>query len=133
LKSRYTYDISSLASGQVEIEIPYPAVFWACSSKEETLESPFDRLHVGYDDLFPRDTVFWHVDPQPEGGSRLMNTVTVPVLNDEGVGSIRSGTAIAVAMGFAWVLWKLVSVMLKSDRELAGTTKDTTQKKSHQK
>ncbi|RGP69936.1 pbn1 [Fusarium longipes] len=72
------------ASGQAEIEIPFPAVFWACSSGEETLESPFDRLHMGYDVLFPRDTVFWHVNPNPEGGSRLMNTVTVPVLNDEG-------------------------------------------------
>ncbi|KAH7182796.1 protein PBN1 [Fusarium flagelliforme] len=118
------------ASGQAEIEVPYPAVFWACSSTEETLESPFDRLHVGYDDLFPRNTVFWHIDPQPEGGSRLMNRVTVPVLKDEGVGSIRSGTAIVVALGFGWILWKLVSVMLKSDKALAGPKTETPQKKS---
>jgi hypothetical protein len=120
------------SSGQVEIEIPYPAVFWACSSDEGTLESPFDRLHVGYDDLFSRDTVFWHANPQPEGSSRLMNRVIVPVLDDEGVGPIRSGTAIAVAIGFAWVMWKLVSVMLKSDRAPAGVTK-TSQKKPHSK
>ncbi|KAJ4264828.1 protease B nonderepressible form [Fusarium torreyae] len=118
------------ASGQTEIEVPYPAVFWACSAGEETLENPFDRLNVGYDNLFPRDTVFWHINPQPEGGSRLVNRVTVPVLKDEGVDSIRSGTAIAVAIGFVWILWKLVSVMLKKEKTPARIQKETTQKKT---
>ncbi|KAF5622415.1 uncharacterized protein FTJAE_10903 [Fusarium tjaetaba] len=97
---------------QAEADIPYPAVFWACSSGEETLENPFDRLHIGYDNLFPRDTAFWHVTPQPEGGSRLMHRVNVPVLKLEGIDTIRTGTAIAVSLGFAWVMWKLVGVML---------------------
>ncbi|KAF4336727.1 PBN1-like protein [Fusarium beomiforme] len=117
------------ATGQAEIEIPYPAVFWACSSGEETLENPFDRLHVGYDDLFPRDTTFWHINPQPEGGSRLMNRVSVPVLKQEGKDTIRSGTAIAVSLGFAWVLWKLLGVMLKTQKPAASPDK-TAQKKS---
>jgi hypothetical protein len=116
-------------SGQVETEIPYPAVFWACASGEETLENPFDRLHIGYDNLFPRDTAFWHVTPQPEGGSRLTNRVTVPVFKLEGIDTIRSGTAIAVSLGFAWVLWKLVSIMLKSGKPVL---KKTTQKKPKQ-
>lgn len=116
------------ASGQAEIEIPYPTVFWACQVQDETLESPFDRLHVGYDDLFDRHTVFWHVSPQPEGGSRLMNRVAVPVLKEEGMDSIRSGTAIAVTLGFAWVLWKLVSVMLNSDKTPDKIEEETTPK-----
>ncbi|RBQ66897.1 hypothetical protein FVER14953_07052 [Fusarium verticillioides] len=107
---------------QAEADIPYPAVFWACSSGEETLESPFDRLHIGYDNLFPRDTAFWHVTPQPEGESRLMHRVTVPVLKLEGIDTIRTGTAIAVSLGFAWVLWKLVGVMLKSEKPVLKKT-----------
>ncbi|VZH96890.1 unnamed protein product [Fusarium fujikuroi] len=107
---------------QAEADVPYPAVFWACSSGEETLENPFDRLHIGYDNLFPRDTAFWHVNPQPEGGSRLMHRVTVPVLKLEGIDTIRSGTAIAVLLGFAWVLWKLVGVMLKSEEPVLKKT-----------
>jgi hypothetical protein len=114
---------------QAEVDVPYPAVFWACSSGEETLENPFDRLHIGYDNLFPRDTAFWHVTPQPEGGSRLMNLVTVPVLELEGIDTIRSGTAIAVLLGFAWVLWKLVGVMLKSEEPVL---KKTAPKRSKQ-
>jgi hypothetical protein len=45
-----------------------------------------------------------------------MNRVTVPVLKLEGIDTIRSGTAIAVSLGFAWVLWKLVGVMLKFEK-----------------
>lgn len=116
-------------TGQAEAEVPYPAVFWACSSGEETLENPFDRLHIGYDNLFLRDTAFWHVTPQPEGGSRLMNRVTVPVLKLEGIDTIRSGTAIAVSLGFAWVLWKLVGVMLKFEKPVL---KKTAPKRSKQ-
>ncbi|KAJ3524901.1 hypothetical protein NM208_g11867 [Fusarium decemcellulare] len=102
------------ASGEVDIEIPYPAVFWACSSGGEPLENPFDRLHVGYDKLFAQNTIFWHVAPQPESGSRLMSLVTVPVLKEEGAQWISSGTTAAVALGFAWVLWKLFSVVMQS-------------------
>ncbi|KAF9773198.1 protease B nonderepressible form [Fusarium sp. DS 682] len=112
-------------TGQAETEIPYPAVFWACSSSEETLENPFDRLHIGYDDLFTQDTTFWHVNPQPEGGSRLLNRVSVPVLKHEGIDTIRSGTAIAVSLGFAWVLWKLIGVMLKYQKPAISPGKTT--------
>ncbi|KAF4977225.1 hypothetical protein FZEAL_6222 [Fusarium zealandicum] len=104
------------ASGEVQIEVPYPAVFWACSSGSESLGSPFDRLDVGYDQLFPHDTVFWHVTPRPESGNRLMSRVTVPVLKEEGASWISSGTTAAVALGFAWVLWKLVRVMMQSNK-----------------
>ncbi|KAF4435156.1 Protein PBN1 [Fusarium austroafricanum] len=122
--------LKPLASGQAEIEIPYPAVFWACSSGEETLENPFDRANVGYDNLFPRDTAFWHVNPQAESDSRLMNRVTVPVLKNEGVDTIRSGTGIAVSLGFAWILWKLVSVMLNSEKPVAEVQKKAAKKKT---
>ncbi|KAM0436127.1 hypothetical protein ACHAPT_003019 [Fusarium lateritium] len=118
------------ASGKADIEVPYPAVFWACSSGAETLENPFDRLHVGYDKLFPRDTVFWHVTPRPESGSRLTNPVTVPVLKEEGADWIASGTTVAVALGFAWVLWKLASVMMKSGGKSAQTRGQGAQKKT---
>ncbi|RSM17992.1 Protein PBN1 [Fusarium ambrosium] len=118
------------ASGQVDIEVPYPAVFWACSSGAETLENPFDRLHVGYDKLFSRDTVFWHMAPQPESGSRLMNPVTVPVLKEEGADWITSGTTAAVALGFIWVLWKLVSVMINPGGKTNRTRGQDAQKKA---
>lgn len=101
-------------TGEVEAEIPYPAVFWACSAGFNLPNSPFDRTHLGYDQLFDSETVFWHVTPKADVGNRLMNPVTVPVLKEEGAAWIGLGTTLVVGLGFAWVLWKLASVMLQT-------------------
>ncbi|KAL0930945.1 protein pbn1 [Colletotrichum truncatum] len=101
--------------GYTDVEIPYPAVFWACSSEEGTKfpSSPFERVNLGYDALFGPRTVFWHVEPRPvgasEAGSRLTSSVRVPVLEAGQAEWVRIGTAGAVMVGFAWVLWRLVA------------------------
>ena len=99
------------ATGHVPVEIPYPAVFWACESGSDAdfSTNPFDRTHLGYDGLFGPQTTFWHVNPQPETGSRIMSSVSVPVLKEEGAAWIGLGTSVVVGLGFAWVLWKLLS------------------------
>lgn len=100
------------ATGEVKAEIPYPAVFWTCDSHDaiNSPSNPFDRLGLGYDDLFGPTTAFWHVTPQPEVGNRLTNAIMVPVLKDGASAWVGSGTAAVVTLGFAWVLWKLLSV-----------------------
>lgn len=91
-------------------EVPYPAVFWACKTREDVDfgGSPFDRAHVGYDSLFGSNTVFWHVNPKSDSG-RLTASVDVPVLKTGYEDYIGMGTSAAIALGFAWVLWKLAS------------------------
>lgn len=118
------------AGGEVEVEVPYPAVFWACSTGWRNLENPFDRLHLGYDALFPRDTAFWHVSPRPESGERLMNSITVPVLKEDGAAWIRLGTSIAIALGFGWVLLKLINVMTRTSGRSHARSARATQKKT---
>ncbi|KAI8234945.1 Protein pbn1 [Colletotrichum sp. SAR 10_99] len=103
--------------GYTDLEVPHPAVFWACSSEEGTKfpSSPFERVNLGYDALFGPRTVFWHVEPVGAsaggggGGSRLTSSVRVPVLEAGQAGWVRMGTAGAVMLGFAWVLWRLVA------------------------
>ncbi|KAF5527703.1 Protein pbn1 [Colletotrichum aenigma] len=103
--------------GYTDLEVPHPAVFWACSSEEGTKfpSSPFERVNLGYDALFGPRTVFWHVEPVGAsaggggGGSRLTSSVRVPVLEAGQAGWVRMGTAGAVTLGFAWVLWRLVA------------------------
>ncbi|KAF9875524.1 hypothetical protein CkaCkLH20_06905 [Colletotrichum karsti] len=111
------------AGGYTDLQLPYPAVFWACSSEEGTKfpSSPFERVNLGYDALFGPRTVFWHVEPQPAAeaeaeavgasgaGGRLTSSVRVPVLEAGQAGWVRMGTAGAVMLGFAWVLWRLVA------------------------
>lgn len=106
------------STGETDIEVPYPAVFWACSSDVENLNNPFDREHLGYDELFDSKTIFWHVTPRAANGTRIMNAVTVPVLNDQKAEWIGLGTSAAVVLGFAWVLWKLVGATVGGAKEV---------------
>ncbi|OAA44813.1 protein pbn1 [Metarhizium rileyi] len=103
-------------SGKVDIEVPYPAVFWACESSADAdfSNNPFDRTRLGYDGLFGERTVFWHATPQPTSGNRTMTSISVPVLKEHGASLVGVGTAAAVALGFAWVLWKLAAVFAVS-------------------
>lgn len=99
--------------GYSTIAVPYPAVFWACAPEEGTEfpRSPFDGGKLGYDGLFGEGTVFWHVEPRPAGGSKvLVNEVRVPVLDMERAGWVNAGTALAVLAGFAWVVLRLAGV-----------------------
>ena len=99
-------------SGKMDIEIPYPAVFWACEAEAGTDFSvnPFDRTHVGYDALF-EDVVFWHLKPQPVQGNIIMSAISVPVLQQQAAPWVQQGTAAAVLVGFLWVLWKLFGAL----------------------
>ncbi|KAH7313374.1 protein PBN1 [Stachybotrys elegans] len=104
------------ASGYADVEVPYPAVFWACADEDGTdfSKSPFDRVHIGYDGLFDANTVFWHATPSPETGSRLLNKISVPVLKEDATSWVRQGTPIVILLGFLWVLWRLVSAYMRT-------------------
>lgn len=99
------------SGGFQNADSPYPAVFWACKAAEGTQFStnPFDQAVLGYDGLFDGHTAFWHVEPRPTSGDRLINTVAVPVLDLDKSAWVSRGTAVAVLIGFAWVVWKLVA------------------------
>ena len=95
------------ASGEREVQVPYPVVFWACPTDggADFSNNPFDRSKIGYDALFPAETVFWHVEPQPKEGSQLVNSVSVPVLKEGNEDLIRQGTFAVLGVGALWVLF----------------------------
>lgn len=117
------------AGGIESFKVPYPAVFWACAAEEGTKfpNNPFDRINLGYDGLFGPRTLFWHLDSTPTNGSLLI-TATVPVLDLARSSSISTFTALMVITGFAWVLWRLLSVFRRSG--YAHSPNVTTDKKS---
>ncbi|KAM4065835.1 PIG-X/PBN1 domain-containing protein [Hirsutella rhossiliensis] len=98
------------ASGYTQVEVPYPVVFWACQpgGDEDPASNPFDRRHLGYDELFSPGTIFWHVSPKPEVGNRVMSSITVPVLREDSAAWVRLGTTAAMVLGCAWVIWNLL-------------------------
>lgn len=97
------------SSGQSTLDIPYPIVFWACVADEGSKFpiNPFDRVNLGYDGLFGPKTMFYHLSPE---GERLINDISVPVLDSKKSGYVEAGTAGVVLLGFAWVLWCLWGV-----------------------
>lgn len=97
-------------SGGQAIELPYPVVFWACDpvADADLSKSPFDNAHLGYDDLFPQGTTFWHINPKPESGDHITSQLVVPALEEEAASTIAFGTAAVVILGFTWVLWKVI-------------------------
>lgn len=83
--------------------LPWPVVFWACEAEESSKMStnPFDRTNLGYDGLFGK-AMFYHIPAAAETVARL----EVPVMEDATWAPV--GTAVAVLLGFGWVLWKLM-------------------------
>ncbi|KAK0710923.1 PIG-X [Lasiosphaeris hirsuta] len=108
--------LSPAHGGYTGVQVPYPAVFWACTAEEGTKfpNNPFERVNLGYDGLFGPRTVFWHIEPHAQGGERLVSTVKVPVLDLDKAGWVNVGTAVTVLLGFAWIVWKLLGVYGKA-------------------
>jgi hypothetical protein len=108
-------------TGERHTEVAYPVVFWACPAEEGTnfANNPFDKVGLGYDNLFDEETVYWHVTPQPagDGDGRLVSSITVPVVSEVAASWVGVGTAAIVGLGFFWVLWQLVRAQTNSDQE----------------
>lgn len=114
--------------GHSVLAVPYPAVFWACTSEDGTKfpASPFERVNLGYDGLFGPRTVFWHVEPVAVAGDEGLLTVdvSVPVLDTDKSGWIGLATTVVVLAGFGWIAWKLLAVYLSTgygpQKQMAG-------------
>jgi len=96
-----------------EVDVPWPVVFWACPAEEGTKmgTNPFDRGELGYDGIFGRRTLFVHLEPVPEVGRDLVETVRVPVIDAEKIRGVELGTVLVVLLGVAYVLGKLAVVV----------------------
>ncbi|KAF2238565.1 PIG-X-domain-containing protein [Viridothelium virens] len=109
------------ASGMSAVDVPWPVVFWACAAEEGTKMgmNPFDRTNLGYDGLFGTRTMFYHVPPAVQAAA-LVERVPVPVLDLGRARYVELGTVVAVVVGFAWVVWKLLAVGGKEGERAQG-------------
>jgi PIG-X / PBN1 len=122
LHSRY---LPPTETGYVDIEAPYPVLFWACSAEEGTKfpNNPFDRANLGYDALFGPRTIFWHMEPHPSSGKTLMTKAKIPVIDEKYSSWIGTGTGLIVLIGCGWVLWALISAFRRSRSSESETAK----------
>lgn len=100
-------DNGTSSSSHATLDIPTPAVFWACHAEEGTKfpVNPFDRVNLGFDGLFGPRTMFYHLRPA-EG--RGMLGLEVPVLEPQKAGWVPLVTGLVVLGGFVWVVGKLL-------------------------
>jgi hypothetical protein len=108
---RYLTSSSSPQQSTNNLEIPSPSLFWACPNADAGLSmvrNPFDRKDLGFDGLFPPDTIYYHIPPAASAGGKLTQRLVVPVLEKEGAGWVSMATAAMVGVGFLWVLGRLV-------------------------
>jgi len=114
VKSNANGTSASSSTGTVNLDIPAPIIFWACNADEGTKfnTNPFDRANLGYDGLFGKKTMFYHVPPAPvmgEGEQGLLLGLQVPVLDAKAAGSwVPVATMAVVLCGFGWVIWKIL-------------------------
>ena len=93
------------------VQLPWPIVYWACTAEEGTKFpiNPFDRVNLGFDGLYGPRTMFYHLEPRPAVGERVVEQLSVPVYPvgkiDPNV--IEVGTLAMILAGFIWVAAKL--------------------------
>lgn len=119
--------------GLQDVTIPWPILFWACTSDEGTkfTVNPFDRVNLGYDGLFGPRTMFYHLEPQVAKEQRLIETLRVPVLDTTQMsfGAAELSTMALVIGGFLWVAWTVVREISMDLRKQGSANKKTAEKK----
>ncbi|PLB43188.1 PIG-X-domain-containing protein [Aspergillus steynii IBT 23096] len=123
-------------SGYRTAAVPWPVVFWACTTEEGTKmgTNPFDRVNLGWDGLFGPRTMFYQLNPSHKQ-ERLVEDLDVPVLQLKEDGffqgkTIELGTVVIVTLGLLWVLWKLGLVVRSSGTGSQGRSRADRQKKA---
>lgn len=95
-------------------EFALPSVFWACKSEDWAGRSknPFNRVRLGWEHLFPEQTMFYHLSPAEDGWKSL----DVPVMNVEYAEVVKLGTVGVILAGFLWVLFKTILAGVRAQR-----------------
>jgi len=80
--------------------------------------NPFYR-RLGYEELFPIDTVFYHLSADVSESGYPSSTLNVPVLNSNTSEVIEWGTVVVATIGFLWILLKIFLTRTRSSARLA--------------
>ncbi|KAF3926075.1 hypothetical protein ABW20_dc0109657 [Dactylellina cionopaga] len=96
------------------VNLPWPTVFWACKAEQWSKMStnPFDRKMLGYEEYFPEQTMLYHLSPKLLNTTLSRSSLEMPILNTVDSQYIEWGTMGVIAIGFVWVLAKIMLSLL---------------------
>ncbi|KAF8543553.1 PIG-X [Trichophaea hybrida] len=112
----------SYNSTESTVRFALPSVFWACHSEEwsKMRNSPFDRSRLGWEYLFPDQTMYHHLSPAGDA----WKSVGIPVLDLRHAMMVKIGTVAVILGGFLWVSWKIFA----ASREGKGKSEERVKK-----
>lgn len=103
MHSRYEVPLENTT--QVERDLPWPVVFWACQDDEKDEKAYPEIEGLGYGSLFPDDTLFYHLNPQTQ---LLSSSYHIPVAPSEKYNIVHSVTVAVILGGVLWIVMKTV-------------------------
>jgi len=114
LPTHSRYEVPQLNSTVVDEVQPWPVVFWACQSTEEEKEAypapgAVETVHLGYETIFPKNTVFHYLTPKVEAGKTLQSEFDIPVAPFSSYETVQLVTLIAILTGFFYLTYELVN------------------------
>lgn len=134
LPTHSRYESPRLNSTSVKESQPWPVVFWACKppiENEDILEnnipSAVETRNLGYESIFPNDTIFYYFNPViPEGRDTqtLESTFEIPVAPFEAYGKVQIFSIIVIFGGFFYLLYLIFRSLFKQNKSVSSNDKN---------
>lgn len=134
LPTHSRYESPQLNSTFVKESQPWPVVFWACkppiedeSNFENNIPSAVETKNLGYESIFPNDTIFYYfnpVIPDEWETQKLESTFDIPVAPFEAYGNVQIISVIVIFGGFFYILYLIFGNFFKQTKLVDSTDKD---------
>lgn len=113
LPAHSRYEVPQLNITSVQETQPWPAVFWACQPTKEELEShpspgSVEAVTLGYEQIFPKSTVFHFLQPLPSDDQKLISHFDIPVAPVSAYETVQNITFLVIFGSFLYLIYELI-------------------------
>lgn len=112
LPTHSRYEVPQMNSTIVGEIQPWPVVFWACQpTLEEKEEHPasaaVETINLGYEAIFPENTVFHYLTPSVAPGQRLQSEFDIPVAPLASYETVQLITVVVIFGSFFYLIYEI--------------------------
>ena len=125
LPTHSRYEVPQVNSTIVAEIQPWPVVFWACQpTVEEKQNNPspasVETSNLGYEALFPKNTVFHYLQPSVSAGQRLQSQFDIPVAPFSSYETVQLVTVVAIFGSFFYLIYEIFRSVSQKTKEVGG-------------
>ncbi|ANB11588.1 Pbn1p [Sugiyamaella lignohabitans] len=103
------YEFPQMNSTSVTQNLPWPIVFWVCPDFQQEQRHIGEIKGLGYESLFPDNTLYYHLTPSPEDGDVLSTSFNIPVAPFNQYDRIQWLSVTVLLTATIYILYKIVS------------------------